>query len=207
MLLVVGLGNPGERYTSTRHNVGFRVVDRLAAEHRLPAFERRGRAAASAGSLGGSPVTLVKPLTYMNRSGEALAEFVQAGEGGDTLLVVVDDIYLPLGALRLRGRGGAGGHNGLESVIECLGHQAFPRVRVGIGSPPPGIELADYVLDDFDEDERAVAEETEALAACAVSVAAQRGLNEAMNRFNRAGNEPNRPAAEDSGPDDGVAGD
>lgn len=155
MMVVIGLGNPGPEYAWTRHNAGFLVLDRLAARHGLafrkqPLFEssRFGRN------------LLVRPLTYMNRSGEALKS-VRSKNPVDGLLVVSDDLYLPLGTLRIRERGGDGGHNGLKSIIESWGDGEFPRLRIGVGEPEGDRDSADYVLARFRPEERPVI--TEAL--------------------------------------------
>lgn len=180
--LVLGLGNPGPEYEGTRHNLGFLTLDRIAARHRL-GWRRRGDAALTADWRSpGGPVTLVKPTTYMNRSGEALGLF--KGVSAAEVLVVCDDMALPLGLLRIREQGGAGGHRGLESMIERLGSDRFPRVRLGIGPAPGTSEWSDFVLEPFDPGERAVAESMVERAAEAVEVVLRQGLDEAQRRFN-----------------------
>jgi PTH1 family peptidyl-tRNA hydrolase len=185
MRLVVGLGNPGDRYRRTRHNVGFLVVDALAARAGL----RRGHEEADAWvaevELAGQPVLLVKPLVFMNRSGLA-AERLLAAHGANPLdlVVVLDDLALELGALRVRERGSHGGHNGLRSLIDVLGGEEFPRVRVGIRKGELPADLADYVLSDFPEDDVLVVHEAVGFAADAVSCLLAEGTAAAMNRFN-----------------------
>lgn len=159
MWCVVGLGNPGTRYERTRHNVGFMVVDALAS--RCGARLRPGPVPYLAATVrcAGSDVVLVKPTTYVNRSGYAVRQaLARSGLGLDALLVVVDDVYLPFGRLRLRGAGSAGGHNGLHSIETVLGSTAYPRLRLGVGAAA-GVDLADWVLGPF------TPAETEALPA------------------------------------------
>ena len=181
--LIVGLGNPGPDYQFTRHNIGFVVIDRLAAQ--LGASwensSKWGAAVAKAGD-----VLLVKPMTYMNRSGEplrAVAQFYKV-EAGETL-VVMDDMALPLGRIRLRLDGGTGGHNGLESIILQLGTDGIPRLRVGIGAPPPE-GAVDYVLGRFFEEEKPVVIEAVERAAAAAKWAIDNGVVSAMNTFNKS---------------------
>jgi PTH1 family peptidyl-tRNA hydrolase len=186
MKLVVGLGNPGRKYEGTRHNVGFDVVDRLAAKHRadwesaprgIDALVARWRAA---------DVTLAKPLTFMNLSGGAIVGLVQffKVELAD-LLVVVDEVNLELGRVRTRATGSAGGHNGLKSAIEQLGTEDFARMRIGVGRGDARRDLADHVLAKFDRDERESVETTIGRAADAVELFVTEGIGPVMNRFNR----------------------
>lgn len=186
MKLVVGLGNPGRRYQATRHNVGFAVVDEVA--RRAGAAFELGRANAMTGRVGVGPasVLLAKPLTMMNLSGEAVAglsSFYRIAP--PEILVVADDVNLPLGRLRLRARGSAGGHNGFRSIIGLLGTGEFPRLRVGVGRGDPRRELADHVLARFDEDERPDVDTSVARAADAVELFIAEGIEAAMNRYNR----------------------
>ena len=179
--LVTGLGNPGREYQRTRHNVGFMVLDRLAADRKLPwdYSEKWGAAWAK------SEVILVKPATFMNRSGEplsAIANFYKIA--ASEILVVIDDFALPLGWLRIRPQGSSGGHNGLESIFQHFGTEAVPRLRVGIGAAP--VEGAvDYVLGRFFEEEEALLAETIVRAAEAVKCAIDNGVFAAMNAFNK----------------------
>lgn len=188
--MVVGLGNPGERYRRTRHNIGFMVIDGLAAR----AGVRTGRLAAEAwvaeAALGGEQVLLVKPQTFMNRSGVAVERLLSL-EGGSVqeLVVVTDDVALPLETLRIRERGSHGGHNGLRSLIEALGSSEFVRVRVGVGREGAG-ELADYVLSPFLPDEGLVVQELVGRAGDAVVCLIEEGPAAAMNRFNGPATRP-----------------
>ncbi len=179
--LIAGLGNPGPEYTFTRHNVGFHVVDRLAAMFEAT-WEKAAKWEAVVAKAGS--ILLAKPMTYMNLSGHALraiSDFYKIAPG--EVAVVTDDMALPLGKLRLRLEGGPGGHNGLESVICELGSEQFPRVRVGIGAPPPGY-AADYVTGRFFEEERPVIASAIERAAEATKWAIDNGFVSAMNKFN-----------------------
>ena len=204
MRLVVGLGNPGRRYAGTRHNVAWEVLDELAArwhasaDPATPVYQAR-RARVSAGT-----VVLMVPLTFMNASGDALrawreaeagAEAASGGGGGDEgLLVVSDDVYLPVGTLRLRERGTSGGHRGLESIEQALGHRSFARLRIGVGAAESGAELREHVLDRFAPGERERVDEVVREAADAVETWVGDGILAAMNRFNRrAGKEVREP--------------
>lgn len=152
---MLGLGNPGPRYDATRHNVGWWVVDRLAYDWGFGSFRQEGPALVSGGVVDGEEVLLAKPVTYMNRSGAALRPHL-GREGFDVsrdLLVVVDDAALEVGRIRLRPRGGAGGHNGLASIRAVLGGEEFARLRIGVGRPPPGADLVDWVLSPMDEED------------------------------------------------------
>ena len=185
--LIVGLGNPGPEYAAHRHNIGFRVVDALAHAHGLT-FARRKKMKAwvAQGDIGSQTVLLAKPRTFMNLSGQAVSRLCRAQAVSLTrLLVVYDDLDLPLGRLRLRPGGGSGGHKGMRSIIQALGTQEFARLRVGIGRPPPGVDPADYVLSPFapEEMDRAAAAIERAVAALVCWLT--EGIETAMDRFNR----------------------
>lgn len=184
--MLVGLGNPGPRYRGTYHNIGFEVVDELARRHgaRFGASPADALAARIRGP--GRDVLLVKPLTFMNLSGRAVGELQRfyKVELAD-LLVIVDDVNLPPGRLRLRGRGSAGGHNGLQSIIDSLGSDAFPRLRVGVGRGDPQRDLASHVLSRVAPEEAERLRETALRAADAAETFVAEGLRVAMNRFNR----------------------
>ena len=185
MKLVAGLGNPGSKYRDTRHNVGFEVVDELA-RRRGVTFGSSPADAVVARVRDGVPWLLVKPLALMNRSGQPLAGLVHYFRiAVSDLLVVVDDVNLPLGLLRARPRGSEGGHNGLRSIIGALGTQEFPRLRIGVGRGDRRRDLADHVLARFDPDERAPIDEAIARGADAVELFVTQGIEPLMNRYNR----------------------
>ncbi len=184
--LIVGLGNPGLQYANTRHNCGFMVVDRLAQRWGIPlALEKRFQGSYGEGFALGGKRRLLKPETYMNRSGQsvrAVLDWYKLDPG--SVLVVYDDMDLPLGRLRLRGSGSAGGHNGMKSVIQHLGSETFPRLRLGVGKPKGNQDVVEHVLGGFAPAEQAVLERVLRAAVEAVECCLQEGLMAAMNRFN-----------------------
>ena len=187
MKVVVGIGNPGPEYDATRHNVGWWVVDRLAYDWDFGAFSRDGRALVCDGTVDGTEVRLVKPTTYVNRSGQALRFLgaVERFDPAEDLLVVVDDAALDVGRVRFRPGGGAGGHNGLKSISGALRSNDYARLRIGVGTKPDGEDLSDWVLSAMpEEDEDAVVELLPELSE-AVRVWIGEGTEAAMNRFNR----------------------
>ena len=184
MKVVVGLGNPGSRYAGTRHNVGFDVVDMLAARHRAEWESARADALIARWRQAG--VILAKPLTFMNLSGQATGDLLRFYKiEFPDMLVIVDDINLELGRLRARARGSAGGHNGLKSIIGLLGTEEFARLRVGVGRGDARRDLADHVLAKFDPEERAIVTESVGRAADAAELFASEGIAPVMNRHNR----------------------
>jgi PTH1 family peptidyl-tRNA hydrolase len=185
MRLVVGLGNPGERYRRTRHNVGFMVVDALAAREGVKKGREEMEAWVAEAEVGGERVLLAKPLTFMNRSGVAVERLVRKeGLALADILVIVDEVALELGSLRVRERGGHGGHNGLRSLIEELGSEEFPRIRVGIQKGELPQDLAGYVLSDFAHEDVLVVQEVVGFACEAAECVIREGVPVAMNRFN-----------------------
>ena len=182
---IVGLGNPGRQYEGTRHNVGFAVLDGLAAQDQIH-FKRSWRLRARSCTMRVSDleILLIKPQVFMNRSGQTAAALQRRGVAPEEMLVVVDDVDLPPGRIRIRSRGGAGGHNGLKSVIGELGSDAFPRVRIGVGSRPPDRVLTDHVLGPFSPEERVAVEAAMARAMEAIRCAVADGIEAAMNRYN-----------------------
>jgi peptidyl-tRNA hydrolase, PTH1 family len=185
--IIVGLGNPGPEYDPTRHNVGWWVLDRLVNDWRLGTYRRDGPALKCEGSVGGRSVLLLKPTTYMNRSGLAL-RFLQELEGFDPaqdLLVVVDDAALDVGRVRFRPSGSPGGHNGLRSVSGTLRSNEYPRLRIGVGRVPEGVDLADWVLSPMPEEEEEVVVGLLPELTRAVESWLEEGTEAAMNRFNR----------------------
>ena len=183
--LVVGLGNPGQRYAGNRHNVGFQVVDRLAAASQLPFDERRNQTHLARGNLEEVNVAIAKPQTYMNLSGRAvgaIARFYKVPP--ERILIIHDDLDVPLGVLRLREGGGAGGHRGIASIIDHLKTRDFPRLRIGIGRPPGRMAAEAYVLQDFDADQCQVMELAYEHAVQAIQAAVRDDFRGAMNEFN-----------------------
>ena len=188
MKLIVGLGNPGKSYAGNRHNVGFQCLDHFATQHRIPIKERRLRlktlkAKYGTGEVAGTPLILAKPRTYMNHSGAAVVQLVRRFEISlDNLIVIYDDLDLPLGKLRIRQRGGVAGHKGVASIITSLGSEEFYRIRVGIGRPD-GDDVS-YVLSDFSAEEKDIAGEAFARVADAILCILTEGIETAMNRYN-----------------------
>lgn len=194
MKIIVGLGNPGRRYEQTRHNLGFRVADRLAVALDTAFDREKHQGFLATGQYGGEKALLIKPQTYMNRSGDCVAAAARNKiQSPSDLLVIVDDVNLPLGRLRLRPGGSAGGHNGLKSLIERLGTDAFHRLRLGVGVQGTENDLADYVLSGFRREERAEVEAMVARAAEAALCWLSEGMERAMNVFNKGPG----PAAEE----------
>ena len=186
MYIIAGLGNPGREYENTRHNVGFCVLEKLAAEENISVLEKRHRAIIGKGMVSGQKCILAKPQTYMNLSGESIRElvnFYKVDEEAE-LIVISDDISLEPGQIRIRKKGSAGGHNGLKNIIAVLGHDTFIRVKMGVGEKPAGWDLADYVLSHSSKREWEQMEEAFRNAADAVTVLISQGTEEAMNRFN-----------------------
>ena len=184
--MVVFLGNPGPKYDGTRHNAGFRVGDLLARRCGVKIQRLKNRALTAECSIGGQKVLLVKPQTYMNLSGEAvrpLADYYKLEP--DRVLVVSDETALPPGRIRLRPGGSAGGHNGLKSIIQHLGTDAFPRLRLGVGAPPhPDYDMADWVLGSFRGEDEKLMEQAAEKAADAIECCITQGLDRAMNQYN-----------------------
>lgn len=186
MYIIAGLGNPGEKYMATRHNIGFDVITRIAEDYRIPLDFKKHRAICGKGSLEGEKVILAMPQTFMNLSGESIRELVEYYKTPkDQLIVIYDDISLEPGQLRIRKKGSAGGHNGIKNIIAHLGTEEFLRVRVGVGEKPRGWDLADYVLSRFSAEEEPVIREALLEASKAVGVILTKGIEDAMNHFNR----------------------
>ena len=184
--LIVGLGNPESRYDRTRHNVGFRALDRLAKRLDVKVNRFKWKAIYGQGRMGAHKVILMKPQTYMNLSGESVREAAGFWKvPAERIIVLFDDISLPVGKIRVRPKGSAGGHNGIKSIISCLGTDAFPRVKVGVGGKPhPEMDLADWVLSAFSSSEEKELEPALERAAEAAELLVTRGAEPAMNRFN-----------------------
>ncbi len=185
MRLIVGLGNPGTEYAATRHNIGFRCVNLLVRRHGIRFSIRRSKASIAIGEVEGRQVALAKPRTYMNNSGEGVCYLLERFSAAPADLVAIyDDMDLPLGSIRVRAGGGAGGHRGMASIIQATGTQAIPRIRVGIGRPPKGMDPVDYVLSPFLPEEEALAKQATARAAEAAVLLLREGIEAAMERFN-----------------------
>lgn len=191
MRLIVGLGNPGEKYRRTRHNAGFMVIDELAQRLTLGAKERIDDAWAVKTEIAGERVVLLKPQSFMNRSGPVVEAALRwFNIEPDSLVVVSDDVALPLGTLRIRARGSHGGQNGLRSIIESIGTEEFARLRFGIGSSEPILDLAGYVLSDYADAEVLRVQDMVSRAADALTVLVEHGVERAMNTFNATNAQP-----------------
>ncbi|MFG6339519.1 MAG: aminoacyl-tRNA hydrolase [Lachnospiraceae bacterium] len=186
MYIIVGLGNPDKKYMNTRHNIGFDVIDAIAEKNDIVVGEKKHKAVIGKGIVAGQKAVLVKPLTYMNLSGESVRnviDFYRVDEKSE-LIVISDDVSLDMGQIRIRKRGSDGGHNGLKNIIMHLGHDAFIRVRMGVGEKPPRMDLADYVLGHFSAKEREVMNEGARTATLAIETIIAEGPDAAMNRYN-----------------------
>ena len=185
MYVVVGLGNPGKQYENTRHNVGFNVIDILAKEYGISVSKIKHKALIGEGRVGSEKVLLVKPQTYMNLSGETLIDIYNYYKVDmENIIVIYDDIDLDVGKIRIRKKGSGGTHNGMRSIIKCLGANDFPRVRVGVSKPKPGQVLADFVLSRFRKEESDDVELGLEKAAKAVDVMIRDNIDLAMNKYN-----------------------
>lgn len=189
MKLIVGLGNPGREYGQHRHNMGFRCVNYFARKHDLEFNKRQSRSQIAKGRVAGENIILAKPQTFMNLSGQSVAPMVQQlNIPLNDLVVICDDLDLPLGRIRIREKGSAGGHRGIQSIIDNLHSQDFARIRVGLGRPPEvrsEDDVAAYVLNEFTSDEQPLITEAVARVAEALEVLLSRGIAEAMNKFNQ----------------------
>lgn len=186
MFLIVGLGNPGKQYEHTRHNIGFDVMDAIADKYNISISEKKHKALCGKGVIEGVKVVLAKPQTFMNLSGESVAELLHyyklAPE--EELLVIYDDISLAPGNIRIRKKGSAGGHNGIKNMIAMTGTQEFLRIKVGVGEKPKGWDLADYVLGHFDASDRERVEKAAVNAITAAEMILRQEVAQAMNDFN-----------------------
>lgn len=183
---MVGLGNPAPEYTATRHNIGFRVIEAFAAAHRIPLRKMKGQVRGGRGRISDA-LWLAEPLTWMNRSGEAVQWLLEeTGAGVESLIVIHDDLDLPVGRLRFKQNGGHGGHNGIRSIVEVMGTNAFVRLKLGVGRPPAGKDPVEYVLEPFLSHEMAPIDAAVGAACEALNVALTEGITVAMNRFHTA---------------------
>ena len=187
MFLIAGLGNPDKKYEKTRHNIGFDTVDALAEKYNISITEKKHKALCGSGVIEGVKVILAKPQTYMNLSGESIAEIVNFYklDPESEMVIIFDDISLAPGNIRVRKKGSAGGHNGIKNIIAHLGGQVFPRIKVGVGEKPPKYDLADYVLGHFSKAEQELMSEGYDNAVKAVELIVSDQISEAMNEYNR----------------------
>ncbi len=194
--LIVGLGNPGREYEKTRHNIGFRCVEAVAAAHGLAFAKKQSKALVADGLIAAQKVLLAKPQTYMNLSGEAVRSLIDFYKIPlVNLLVISDDMDIPIGTIRIREKGGAGGQKGLKSIIEHLGTQEFARMRIGVGRPPGRMDPMDYVLQDFAKEDTILVIETLDRAVRAVESWLRDGISLMMTRHNGTADEAARSAA------------
>lgn len=186
MFLIVGLGNPEKKYDKTRHNIGFDTIDALADEYNISMNEKKHKALCGTGVIDGVKVLLAKPQTYMNLSGDSVAEIVNFYkiDPEEEMIVIFDDISLAPGNIRVRKKGSAGGHNGIKSIIARTGTQNFMRIKVGVGEKPAGWDLADHVLGHFSREDRALVEDAIKDAEAAAVLMMQGQVDKAMNDFN-----------------------
>lgn len=187
MYIIVGLGNPDREYDNTRHNIGFAAIDSLAYKYDIRVNEAKHKALIGKGVINGQKVVLVKPMTYMNLSGEAVRAVIDYYkiEEETELIVIYDDISLDVGQLRIRKKGSAGGHNGIKNIILHLGHDTFQRIKIGVGEKPKGFDLAAYVLGHFSKEELTVMADSMKQVDGAVGLMLQGQVDEAMNQYNK----------------------
>ncbi len=185
LTVIAGLGNPGNKYENTRHNVGFSTIDLLSSKHGIKVNKLKHKALTGEGTIAGERVLLVKPQTFMNLSGECIRDIAEWYKlPMDNIIIVYDDVDLPVGTVRIRPKGSSGTHNGMKSVIYQLQSDEFPRIRIGIGKAPEGWDLADYVLSRFSADETGAIRESIERAADAAAAIVASGVSAAMNQYN-----------------------
>ncbi|OPJ61081.1 aminoacyl-tRNA hydrolase [Clostridium oryzae] len=183
MFLIVGLGNPGSEYTGTRHNIGFGLVDLAAKKYNIVINRIKFKGEYGEGKIGNEKVVLLKPQTYMNLSGESLAEVVKFYKIPlENIIVIYDDMSLQLGRLRIRPKGSSGGHNGIKSIIKCLGSDTFPRIKIGVGQPKG--DWISHVMGKFNSDDRNKIDTVYDQVLLAIETIVSKGIDEAMNKFN-----------------------
>ena len=186
MRIIVGLGNPTLKYSKTRHNVGFETIDVLSKKYKIKVKKNQFKALIGEGFINDEKVILVKPMTYMNNSGEAVKEIVDYYKvnPNEDLIVISDDLNLDVGVLRLRSKGSAGGHNGLKSIIKCVGTESFDRVRIGVGKVPANRDVITHVLSRFGKEDRKIVKESFIVSAQAIECVITDGMEQAMSKFN-----------------------
>jgi PTH1 family peptidyl-tRNA hydrolase len=186
MYVIVGLGNPGDRYAATKHNIGFITIDYLAEQHSIKMNKIKHKAIIGEGTIGGEKILFVKPQTFMNLSGQSVMDIIKFYKVPmSNLIVIYDDIDLPVGKVRIRPNGSSGTHNGMRNIIYLLNNQEFPRVRIGVGKQPDYMDLADYVMTKFNGEEKPLMEEAIKKSAAAVTEIVKSGINSAMNQYNK----------------------
>lgn len=196
MHIIIGLGNPNDKYQATRHNIGWDVITRLSDDYRIPLDFKKHKAICGKGYIGGEKVILAQPVTYMNLSGESVRELVDYYKvSPEEIIVIYDDISLEVGQLRIRKKGSAGGHNGIKSIISHLGTEDFPRIKVGVGDKPKGWDLADYVLSRFNKEEQPLIREALKDTSDACRIMINTGIDEAMNLYNKKKDSPKKANA------------
>ena len=185
MYIIVGLGNPGDKYEKTRHNVGFNVIDLLAKEYSIDVSKLKHKALIGEGRVGTEKVILVKPMTYMNLSGESVVDICNYYNVDlENVIVIYDDIDLDVGKIRIRKKGSGGTHNGMRSIVKCLGTTDFPRVRIGVSKPEPGRDLANFVLSRFSKEEEVDLKDGFDKAVKAIDCIIREDIDLSMNKFN-----------------------
>lgn len=191
MYIIAGLGNPTKEYENTRHNIGFMAIDALAEKYNISVMSCKHKALIGKGTINGNKVVLVKPLTYMNLSGEAIRAIIDyyKADAESELIVIYDDVSLDVGQLRIRKKGSAGGHNGIKNIIAQLGKDTFLRIKIGVGEKPKGYDLADYVLGHFSKEELAVMKESLEKVDGAVNLMLAGEVDQAMNDYNKKSSE------------------
>lgn len=201
MYIIAGLGNPGKQYEGTRHNIGWQVIDELAEKYNIRVAESKFKGLIGKGIIGGEKVILVKPLTFMNLSGECISEVVNFFkiDEREEMIIVADDISLDVGQIRIRKKGSAGGHNGLKNMIAHLGHDEFIRIKMGVGDKPSGYDLADYVLGHFSKEEQKILAECRKRAVLAIETIMNDGVDKAMNLYNTKKSSGNKEKIQEQG--------
>ncbi|MGM0437626.1 MAG: aminoacyl-tRNA hydrolase [Bacillota bacterium] len=185
MKLIVGLGNPGEKYAKTRHNIGFRAISKLAENFSIKADELKCHSLLGKGFFENEKIILAQPITYMNKSGKAVKSlFNKYNLDLEDLIIIYDDIDLDVGEIRIKRKGSSGGHNGLKSIIRNLGSQKIARIRIGIGRPPAGFDIPEYVLGYFDDEEEKIIQESLIDVVEAVKLIKNESIETAMNKYN-----------------------
>ncbi|MFH1898300.1 MAG: aminoacyl-tRNA hydrolase [Candidatus Desantisbacteria bacterium] len=185
--VIIGLGNPGEQYSQTRHNVGFMAINHLCRLHNIKLDQNKCQARIGEGEIHEKNVVLAKPTTFMNLSGKSVAQLCnRCRVPSSQIIIIYDDVNLPAGKIRVRSQGSSGGHNGIQSIIACLGTKEFPRIRIGIGSPSEGIDMAEFVLSRFEREEMAIMDQSIELIARVVDTIIIDGVESAMNKYNQS---------------------